>query len=108
MCLGCAFLAILAAFPRLALVVIWAFTDWVTYAFHGYWVWPLLGLIFLPFATVFYVMVDVASQGNITVGGWILVGLGLLLDVTHWAQTAANRKNVQAAYVQYGPGGAGV
>jgi hypothetical protein len=107
MCLGCAFIALISAFPRLGLLVIWAFTDWVKIAFNGSWVWPLLGLIFLPFATLFYVLVDVSSRGSITLGGWILVGLGVLFDLMHWAQTAANRENAQSLYNQYGPGGVG-
>jgi hypothetical protein len=103
MCLGCAFILLAAAFPRVGLIIVWAFTDWIRIAFNGSWVWPLLGLIFLPFATLFYVLVDVSSRGNVTVGGWILVGLGALLDIMHWTQAAANRNNAQSLYQQYGP-----
>jgi hypothetical protein len=75
-CLGCAFILLAAAFPRIGLIIVWAFTDWIRIAFNGSWVWPLLGLIFLPFATLFYVLVDVSSRGNVTVGagfssGWV-------------------------------------
>jgi hypothetical protein len=105
MCLGCAFIALTMTFPRLGLVLVWAFTSWVEYAFNGSWVWPLLGLIFLPFATLFYVLVDVASRGSINLGGWIFVGLGVLLDAMHWGQVVTNRQNAQTLYVQYGPGG---
>jgi hypothetical protein len=107
MCLGCAFIALLAMFPRVGLLVVWIFTDWVQTAFNGSWVWPLLGLIFVPFTTLFYVMVDVSSRGSITLGGWLLIALGVLFDVTHWAQAAANRESAQSLYNQYGPGGAG-
>jgi hypothetical protein len=105
MCLGCAFLALAVTFPRLGLIIIWAFTSWVEDAFNGSWVWPLLGLVFLPFATLFYVLVDVASRGNVNLGGWIFVGLGAFLDVLHWAQVVVNRQNAQTLYIQYGPGG---
>jgi hypothetical protein len=105
MCLGCAFILLAATFPRLGIIIIWAFTNWVKVAFNGSWVWPILGLIFLPFATLFFILVEVSSAGAPSLGGWILVGLGALLDIMHWAQIMANRENAQTLYGQYGPGG---
>jgi hypothetical protein len=107
MCLGCAFILLAASFPRIGIIIIWAFTNWVRIAFNGSWLWPLLGLIFLPFATLFYIMVDVSSAGSPSLGGWILIGLGALLDIMHWVQITANRENAQTLYGQYGPGGMG-
>jgi hypothetical protein len=104
MCLGCLFAMLAATFPRIGLLIIWAFTDWVNVAFDT-WFWPLLGLIFLPFATLMYVIVDVATVGDINLGGWLLIILGALLDISHWAQIIANRRNGVALYSQYGPGG---
>jgi hypothetical protein len=107
MCLGCAFILLAASFPRLGIIIVWAFTNWVQRAFNGSVLWPILGLIFLPFATLFFILVEVSSAGSVSVGGWILVGLGALLDIMHWAQITANRENAQSLYGQYGPGGAG-
>jgi hypothetical protein len=107
MCLGCAFVLLAATFPRVGLIIIWAFTEWIRIAFNGSWIWPLLGLIFLPFTTLFYALVDVSSRGQVSLGGWILVGLGVLLDLTHWGQIGTNRNNAQSLYSQYGPGGSG-
>ena len=48
--MGCLF-ALLAGFaPRIALVLVWIFTNLVDRAFSGFFV-PLLGLILLPYAT---------------------------------------------------------
>jgi hypothetical protein len=105
MCFGCLFAAFAATFPRLGLLFVWAFTDWVEDAFDGWFV-PLLGLIFLPLATLTYVFVDLASRpGDINLGGWLVVGLAVLFDLSHWAQIAANRRNAELMYAQYGPGG---
>lgn len=106
MCLGCLFAGLAVSFPRVGLLILWIFTPWVEVAFDT-WIWPLLGLIFLPFTTLTYVLVDVATVGDINLGGWLLVGLAVLLDITHWSQAISNRKNGVALYNQYGPGQAG-
>ena len=103
MCLGCLFVGMAAAFPRIGLLVIWAFTDWVNIAFDN-WFWPLLGLIFLPFATLMYVLVDISTIGSINLGGWLLIILGGVIDVSHWAEFIAKRRDAQTLYTQYAPG----
>ena len=53
--MGCLF-ALLAGFaPRIALVLVWIFTNLVDRAFHGFLI-PLLGLLLFPYATLFYVL----------------------------------------------------
>jgi hypothetical protein len=93
-----------AGFPRIGLILIWAFTNWVEIAFDS-WVWPLVGLIFLPFATLLYVLVEVATVGDINLGGWLLIGLGALIDISHWVQIIYNRQNGVTLYYQYTSGG---
>jgi hypothetical protein len=105
MCFGCLFAMLAATFPRVALLLIWAFTEWVTLVFGGQWLWPLLGLIFLPFTTLMYVLVSL-PVGGINFGGWLLVGLAVFMDVAHWSQLLANRRNGVAVYNQYSPMGA--
>jgi hypothetical protein len=104
MCLGCLFAVFAATFPRLALIVIWAFTEWVNRVFGDQWLVPLLGLIFVPFTTLMYILVSL-PVGGINFGGWLLVGIGLLLDISHWGQLIANRRNGVALYNQYSPAG---
>jgi hypothetical protein len=54
--MGCLFAIFAGLFPRVALLIIWiARPARVDAAFDG-WIWPLLGLIFLPFATLIYVI----------------------------------------------------
>src|SRR5262245_2966995 len=105
MCLGCLFAIFAATFPRIALAIMWIFTDWITLVFRGDWLWPLLGLIFLPFTTMMYVLVSLPA-GGIGLGGWLIVGLGVLVDLSHWGQLLANRRNGVQLYNQYSPAGA--
>ena len=88
----CCFVLVLAALgPRFALVMIWIFGDRVELAFDS-WIWPLLGLFFLPWTTLAYVLVW--SIGGVDGGEWIVVALGFLGDVaTYSARSAAARYN---------------
>jgi len=80
--MGCLF-ALLAGFaPRVALVLVWIFTTLVDRAFSGFFV-PLLGLIFLPYATLFYVL-SWSPIGGVSGWGWFFVILGVLFDIGHW------------------------
>jgi hypothetical protein len=80
--MGC-LLALLAGFaPRVALVLVWVFSNLVDRAFSGFLV-PLLGLILFPYATLFYVLAYSPAIG-VTGWGWAFVILGFLLDIGHW------------------------
>jgi hypothetical protein len=87
----CCLFALLAVVgPRLVLVLVWIFGDRVELAFSS-WVWPLLGLFFLPWTTLAYVL---AWQAGGVEGGWdaLLIGLGIVLDiVTYSSRSAAKR-----------------
>jgi hypothetical protein len=50
----CLLLIVILAFPRVALVLMWLFSDYLGRAFHGGLLIPLLGFIFLPLTTIVY------------------------------------------------------
>lgn len=78
-------LAMLAAFfPRLAFLIVWlARPVLVTEAFGSSFLLPLLGIVFVPFTALMYVLVYIPGVG--VVGwGWLWVALALLLDLSHW------------------------
>lgn len=77
--MGCLFILISGLSPRIGIIILWAWTGYVERAF-GNWVWPVLGLMFLPWTTLTYILV-VASVGNVSLWSWLLVALGLLLDL---------------------------
>jgi hypothetical protein len=79
---------------RFALVLVWIFGDRVELAFDS-WIWPLLGLLFLPWTTLMYVLVW--SPGRDVSGGeWILVALGLVLDIASYSARAAQSRYARA------------
>jgi hypothetical protein len=51
--MGCIVFVLLAAFPRVALVLAFLFTNMLQRAYHGLLL-PLLGFIFLPLTTLVY------------------------------------------------------
>jgi hypothetical protein len=82
-----------AAFaPRLVLAFMWIVGDRVNAAFDTFIV-PLLGLIFLPYTTIMYVLVWSPATG-VAGWDWIWILLGVGLDVMKWGQIANNRKEV--------------
>ena len=85
--MGCLF-ALMAGFaPRVALGFVWIFTNLVDRAFSTF-ILPLLGLIFLPYATLFYVLAW-NPVGGVSGWGWFFVILGVIFDIGHWAGSAS-------------------
>ena len=74
----CFFTALLVAGPRLAILVWWIYSPvYITNLFQT-WIWPFLGLIFLPWTTLMYMVV---APGSIIGFDWILLGLGVFADM---------------------------
>ena len=94
MCFGCIFALGAAAFPRLAVLFVWLFTNRVTIAFHNTILWPLLGIIFLPFTTLMYVLVYNPVYG----WGWFWVIPGFLLDISSNSSSAYSNRNRMPGY----------
>ena len=94
MLLGCGcLLAMTAAFaPRLVLILMWIVGPRINAAFDT-WIWPLLGIIFLPYTTIMYVLVWSPVTG-VTGWDWIWLLLGVMLDVMKWGQIANNRRQI--------------
>jgi hypothetical protein len=93
--MGC-LLALLAGFaPRVALVLIWIFTNLVDRAFTGFLI-PLFGLILFPYATLFYVLAY-NPVTEVSGWGWALVVLGFIFDIGHWAGGGATGRQRYAS-----------
>jgi len=50
---GCLFLLVFLAFPRVALALLFFFTTYLQHAYHNLLI-PLLGFLFLPLTTLVY------------------------------------------------------
>ena len=85
--------ALMAGFvPRLADIFLWlARPVLFNSAFGGSWFWPILGIIFLPFTTLMYVLLW--SPGGLTGWDWMWLILAVILDVMHYGSTAFSNRN---------------
>jgi hypothetical protein len=84
----CCFVLLFSALgPRFAILAIWLFGSRVDHAF-GSALWPLLGLLVAPWTTLMYLLVW-SPVGGVSGGEWILVGLGVVLDVATYAAKPA-------------------
>jgi CDP-diglyceride synthetase len=88
--MGCLLALIAAISPRVALVLVWLFTNLVDRAFTGFLL-PLLGLVFLPLTTLFYVLAYQPVVG-VRGWGWFLVVIGLLFDLGSYGGGARSRR----------------
>jgi hypothetical protein len=83
--------------PRIALLAWWIFGDRVELAFDS-WVWPLLGLILLPWTTLAYLLVW-SAVGGVEGWEWLVVALGLAADIaTYSSRAAESRYRASRAY----------
>ena len=91
--MGCLLALFAGAFPRIALVIFWIARPERMDAIFTSFVWPVLGIIFLPFTTLIYVLLY-NFPGGVSGGDWFWIGLAVLLDLTHWAATASQRNQM--------------
>jgi hypothetical protein len=73
-----------AFFPRLLFFILWISTNLVDRAFNGF-ILPLLGIIFLPFTSLFYVLAYNPIAGGLTGASWIWLLLGFLIDLSSYS-----------------------
>jgi hypothetical protein len=100
--MGC-LLVLLAAFaPRLIVVFAWIARPAYFDAVFDTWIFPLLGLIFLPFTTLMWLLVGAPPAG---VHGleWLWIVLAVLLDLSHYGNTWEQRGTVESG-LGSGPG----
>ena len=70
---------------------------------------PLLGIIFLPYTTIMYLLAwspAVGGGGGIEGWDWLWIILGVFLDIWKWSMMLANRKEAQTQVMTYYPSGA--
>ena len=101
--LGCLLAFGAAVAPRVFLVLAWIFSARWPYVWGGDFLLPLLGIIFLPFTTIMYMLVW--TPKGIDGWDWMWIILGLFLDLWTWSQVWANRqKGMEVAQSYYGSG----
>ena len=86
------FLALLAYFfPRVILVLVWLFSDYLGRAYHTV-MWPLLGFVFMPLTTLAYALA-INANGSVSGVYAFLVILAAVMDLgTHGVGPLTRRK----------------
>jgi hypothetical protein len=94
---GCLFAVFAGFFPRLATLFLWlARPAMVNAAFGGSWLWPILGIIFLPLTTLFYIFLWTPGIG-LYGWDWLWIAMAVVLDIGHWGSMGyANRDRMPA------------
>jgi hypothetical protein len=83
--MGCLVVLFALISPRLAIFLLWLFSDLLSRAYDS-WILPFLGFFLLPWTTLGYaVMWDVGSNG-VTGFEWFIVILAFLADLASYAK----------------------
>jgi len=74
----CLFALVLAGAPRIAFLMWWLFQpDRISSTFDTF-VWPVLGLVFMPWTTLAYVFV---TPGGLGVLDWVILAIAVVIDL---------------------------
>jgi hypothetical protein len=88
---GCLVAAFALISPRLALILLWLFSDVLSRAFDS-WLLPFLGFFLLPWTTLAYAAFwDWGAGREVTGFEWFFVVLAFLLDLGSYAERARAR-----------------
>jgi hypothetical protein len=91
--MGCLFLMFAGVFPRVGTLLIWlARPVYFNQAFGNTIIWPILGIVFLPFTTLMYVILW-GPNGNLTGWDWLWLILAVVIDVSHYGASAYSNRN---------------
>lgn len=89
----CLFASLLAGAPRIALLLWWLFQPVRINATFSSFIWPLLGVLLLPWTTIMYVIV---FPGGILGFDWVWLGLALVIDIASYGGGVRSRSQMSA------------
>jgi len=81
--------------PRLALVLVWLFSDYLGTAYETV-LWPLLGFFFMPLTTLAYAWAFHYGGGSVSGIGLVVVVLAFLIDLGLLGTSESSRRSVRA------------
>lgn len=93
----CALLVLVFLGPRIFNIFWWIFQParWQL-AFSNFlgggnlwWIWPVLGIIFLPWTTLMYIIV---APGGVVGWDWLWLGIMLVFDIMSYTSGAARKR----------------
>jgi hypothetical protein len=81
---GCLLALFALISPRLALFVVWLFSDLLSRAYEEWWI-PLLGFFLLPWTTLAYAVMWTAGTNGVEGFEWFLVIFAFVVDLGSYA-----------------------
>ena len=87
----CLFTTIIFLGPRFGILIWWLIQPVRFAATFNTFIWPLLGLIFLPWSTLMYVALF--PSGGIIGFDWIWLGLALIADIASYSGSAYGNRD---------------
>ena len=86
----CFFATLLTLGPRAAILVWWLIDTARWEAAFSSFIWAFLGFIFLPWTTLAWVAVW--SPGGLTGFDWVILALGVFIDIASYASSEYGRR----------------
>jgi hypothetical protein len=93
--MGCLLVLLSAFAPRLVVVFAWIARPAYFDAVFDTWIFPLIGLIFLPFTTLMWLFLG-APPEEVQGFDWLWIAFAVMLDLGHYASSYAQRGRVQS------------
>ena len=81
--MGCLVALFALISPRIALLFVWIFSDWLSHAFDS-WFLPFLGFFLLPWTTLAYAAMWVYGSNGVHGFEWFIVILAFLADLSSY------------------------
>ena len=69
--MGCIFLLLGLALPRIFMVLIWLFSPWFQNAYQTS-LWPFMGFLFMPYTTLAYMLAMLQNNHSLS-GIWLVI-----------------------------------
>ena len=88
--MGCLLALFALISPRLALVLVWLFSDWLSDAFDS-WLLPVLGFFLLPWTTLTYAVMWTIGTHEVAGIEWFFVALAFAVDLSSWFGGSSQR-----------------
>ena len=92
--MGCLFAVLGGLAPRFAFFIFWIMRPTQVDLAFDTWIFPLLGLIFVPLATLLYAVLW--TVGGLSGWAWFWVIVAAVIDLAHGASAAASRNQYQS------------
>jgi hypothetical protein len=86
----CIFASLVLLGPRIVAGLWWLFRPVLWQSAFSSFIWPLLGLIFLPWTTLMYVLV---FAGGVTAIEWLFIGMAVFADIASYAGSAYGNRD---------------